>query len=361
MSDEKLMTQEKKMNVTPPARLHAILARRGSYAVVFRRGPSDKVAVIGWDRRNDVFTLGQWFRGRIYPLRSDLSPKGEYLIYFAAKYGRVNPVEKIIREELDKKQLGDILQWEEAHPEFRHDFMAEVEAYHHEREQEEKMIRKARAQEFERLKQSPDYHDYSWTAISRAPYLKALSLWWHGTGWNGGGLFVSEKEFYLNRPPEWVAKTVPGVQDHRLKELPPVEMLEWGVHGECMMVYSNRLIRDGWKYLEDGWKYLEDTETAWYGIYEKTLPNGWILRKIFPGGYEHLHEVYWERHLLLDTDGKTLMDGGGWRWAEFDNYRKRIVYAENGAIYELKLKLPLQPVMLHDFNGMTFQRISAPY
>ena len=127
-----------------------------------------------------------------------------------------------------------------------------------------------------------------------------------------------------------------------------------------MMVYSNRLIRDGWKYLEDGWKYLENNETTWW-IYEKTLPNGWILRKIFPGGYEHLHEVYWERHLLLDADGKTLMDGGGWRWAEFDNYRKRIVYAENGAIYELKLKLPLQPVMLHDFNGMTFQRISAPY
>ena len=27
----------------------------------------------------------------------------------------------------------------------------------------------------------------------------------------------------------------------------------------------------------------------------------------------------------------------------------------------LKLKLPLQPVLLQDFNGMTFQRISAPY
>ena len=139
-----------------PARLHAILARRGPNAVVFRRGPSDKVAVIGWNRSNDTFTLGQWFRGRIYPLRSDLSPKGEYLIYFAAKYGRVNPVEKIIREELDKKQLGDLLQWEENHPELLHDFRAEVKAYHHEREHAEKMIRNARAQEFQRLEQSAD-------------------------------------------------------------------------------------------------------------------------------------------------------------------------------------------------------------
>ena len=93
-----------------PARLHAILARRGPNAVVFRRGPSDKVAVIGWNRSNDTFTLGQWLRGRIYPLRCDLSPKGEHLIYFAAKYGRVNPVEKIVREEMERR-VGNFYNW----------------------------------------------------------------------------------------------------------------------------------------------------------------------------------------------------------------------------------------------------------
>ena len=56
-----------------------------------------------------------------------------------------------------------------------------------------------------------------------------------------------------------------------------------------------------------------------------------------------------------------LIEGKEWRWAEYDGYRKRIVYAENGAIYALKLKLPLQPVLLQDFNEMTYQRISAPY
>ena len=38
-----------------------------------------------------------------------------------------------------------------------------------------------------------------------------------------------------------------------------------------------------------------------------------------------------------------------------------IVYAENGAIYALELKLPLEPKQLYDFNGMTYQRIAAPY
>ena len=206
------------------------------------------------------------------------------------------------------------------------------------------------------MEKSADYHDYSWTAISRTPYLKALSLWWHGTGWNGGGIFESETEFYLNRPPEWIARTISGVQDRRFKELPLTDHLTkehyWGMKGECMMVYDFRLERDGWR-------YLENAKPGWF--YEKTLPNGWILKKEFPGGYESWHEIYWERHYLLDADGKTLIEGKGWRWADFDSYRKRIVYAENGAIYALKLKLPLQPNLLYNFNEMAYQRISAPY
>ncbi|MBQ9446994.1 MAG: hypothetical protein IJU61_10385, partial [Victivallales bacterium] len=124
-----------------PARLHAILARRGPNAVVFRRGPSDKVAVIGWNRSNDTFTLGQWFRGRIYPLRSDLSPKGEYLIYFAAKYGRVKPVEKIVREEMERR-VGNFYNWyDEWQRNQTSDFESFIEAKHREAEHEEKLIR----------------------------------------------------------------------------------------------------------------------------------------------------------------------------------------------------------------------------
>ena len=41
-----------------PARIHAIFARNSDKAVVFRRGPSDKVAVLAWDRKNDTFMLG---------------------------------------------------------------------------------------------------------------------------------------------------------------------------------------------------------------------------------------------------------------------------------------------------------------
>ncbi|MFT7519902.1 MAG: hypothetical protein ACI9MC_002046 [Kiritimatiellia bacterium] len=65
------------------ARLHALVARDAPTAVVLRRGPSNKVATIGWDLRDDTFTLGQWYRGRIYPYDSDISPDGTHWIYFA--------------------------------------------------------------------------------------------------------------------------------------------------------------------------------------------------------------------------------------------------------------------------------------
>jgi len=41
-----------------PARVHIILARESDRAIVLRRGPSESVATIGWDRDNDTFHLG---------------------------------------------------------------------------------------------------------------------------------------------------------------------------------------------------------------------------------------------------------------------------------------------------------------
>ena len=72
----------------PPARLTAILARAARKAVVFRRGPSRSVLLLSWDLDTDVLTPGQWFRGRIYERRCDLSPDGEMLVYFAGYRGR---------------------------------------------------------------------------------------------------------------------------------------------------------------------------------------------------------------------------------------------------------------------------------
>jgi hypothetical protein len=68
------------------ARLHVILARGAPLGVVFRRGPSKQVLLIAWNTDTDVFTFGQWFKGRIYERRCDLSPSGDLLLYFAANH-----------------------------------------------------------------------------------------------------------------------------------------------------------------------------------------------------------------------------------------------------------------------------------
>ncbi|KAB7772551.1 hypothetical protein [Xanthomonas maliensis] len=67
-------------------RLYVLLARQARTGVIFRRGPSKQVQLIGWDLARDRFTPGQWFKGRLYERRCDLSPSGRLLVYFAAKY-----------------------------------------------------------------------------------------------------------------------------------------------------------------------------------------------------------------------------------------------------------------------------------
>lgn len=108
-------------------------------AVIFRRGPSKHVEIIRWDVSRDTFERGHWFHGRIYEKRSDLSPDGELLVYFASKFTR--------------QTLAD-------------------------RE-----------------------YTYAWTAVSRAPWLTALALWPKGDCWWGGGLFVAKRTLWLNHRP----------------------------------------------------------------------------------------------------------------------------------------------------------------
>jgi hypothetical protein len=74
------------MSTKTQVRLYALLARKSPRAVIFRRGPSQQVQLISWNTENDTFEFGQWFKGRIYERRCDLSPNGDLLLYFAAKY-----------------------------------------------------------------------------------------------------------------------------------------------------------------------------------------------------------------------------------------------------------------------------------
>ena len=69
----------------PRTTMFVILARDAPVAAILRRGPSKQVQLIAWSLRNDTFEEGQWFKGRVYERRCDLSPDGTRLLYFASK------------------------------------------------------------------------------------------------------------------------------------------------------------------------------------------------------------------------------------------------------------------------------------
>lgn len=80
-----------KNKVSKPAkkshpRLYVLLAKNSSEAIVIRRGPSMRVQLARWDRSSDKFELGQWFKGRVYERRCDISPSGRHFLYFAANH-----------------------------------------------------------------------------------------------------------------------------------------------------------------------------------------------------------------------------------------------------------------------------------
>ena len=119
-----------------PARVFGILARNADVAVLLRRGPSKWFQLVRWDTATDTFDPGQWFHGRIYERRCDLSPAGSLLIYFAQK--------------ITARSIAD-----------------------------------------------RDY-TYAWTAVSRPPYFTALALWPKGDCWHGGGLFLDDRHVMVN-------------------------------------------------------------------------------------------------------------------------------------------------------------------
>lgn len=190
----------------------------------------------------------------------------------------------------------------------------------------------------------------SWTAISRVPYLKALSLFAKGDCRHGGGLFLSDKEFWLNDGHGHTAlKTATDVRRNAGYH-PPAYF-----GGECLTVYYNRLQRDGW--------VMHEKEYQGATLFEKKLPKGWRLRKLAFAeiGAPPGRGCYWDAHELRHESTDTVLAFPEWEWADFVD--GRLVWAVAGHLRAARLgrgKL-LGEKLLHDFNAMKFAAIAAPY
>lgn len=190
----------------------------------------------------------------------------------------------------------------------------------------------------------------SWTAISRVPYLKALGLFAKGDCWNGGGMFLSNREFWLNDGyGHTQLKAATGLRrniDGHPKEY-------YG--GECLTVYYNRLQRDGW--------LMHDEEYQGATLFEKKLPRSWRLRKLAfaeisrPPGLG----CYWDAHELRHESTNTILAFPEWEWADYID--GRLTWAVEGKLMAGRLgrgQISSQK-LLYDFNGMKFEAVTAPY
>jgi hypothetical protein len=197
----------------------------------------------------------------------------------------------------------------------------------------------------------------SWTAISKAPYLKAIVLYAKGDCWNGGGLFIDDKNYLLN-------ELYPA---HRLLRDQSKLIGKRGVakgtpysNNECLGVYYPRL-------LGEGWNLNRDLSSINIQVFDKKWKANFTVRKFahVGGGRKAGKGVYWDSHALVNSTAE-IFRGADWDWA--DVIRGNLAWSAGGKLFILKSARTIDAEtllkdakMIHDFNSMRFEETIAPY
>ena len=189
----------------------------------------------------------------------------------------------------------------------------------------------------------------AWTSISKVPYLKALDFFPKGDCWEGGGLFLENRTYFLN---DRYYREKPHERRGSGLECQTNVRAVNAYGAECLSVYFPRLIRDGWALVEQ-----DNNITA----FEKTNRFGLRLRKIaHAGGNKKGQSIYWDEHELINASG-DVQQFPSWEWA--DMQYKSLVFSEKGCLYRVKFSGDsiMKPKLLHDFSPYEFEAIQAPY
>ena len=183
----------------------------------------------------------------------------------------------------------------------------------------------------------------SYTVISKAPWLKALSLW-RNVGGCVGGLISKDASYMLFDGDE-------SYNEFR--------------SSDCKASYSDRQVLENGVYsarLElSGWKLKESNEQQ--KVFVKKLGKNTVLEKIWHK-WSSTSEVgkpsLWEHHELI-VKGERIKKNH-WEWCE--EYKNYLYWSEHGKIYRTQ-KARLDSVddyeLVHDFNSYEFVEMAAPY
>jgi hypothetical protein len=204
--------------------------------------------------------------------------------------------------------------------------------------------------------QKPPY--YSWTAVSRPPYLTALALWPNMGTWGGGGLFEAERIILVNRM-GGPGKMAPDFRLPRNVRVLPIA--PWAGRGEDEPIRSLRMKRDGWVLADEGVtrEFRWNAPVSW----EFVKPQRWrktcgphTLEMRLLGIGERNGPWYVREHRLLAADDSLVADFGRSDWADW-SHSGELLMARDGKLLRMRSGAAGELDELIDLNGMRFEQV----
>lgn len=211
---------------------------------------------------------------------------------------------------------------------------------------------------------------FSWTAVSKPPYLTALALWPKGDGWGGGGLFETEHTILLNHRAAEMQLADGFTLPRKLQVKPFGRGPGWG---EDSPIVDARMNRDGWRMVREG-EAVERRRGA--SIWIEFSPSIiWSKRHRQWRRYElqqHIHGLrlrdgpwYVVEHLVNDLDTGSTISLGRTEWADWC-HSGDLLFAKEGKLFRLGLSAEgvLSELntsnLLIDLSDRSFKEVIAP-
>jgi hypothetical protein len=193
----------------------------------------------------------------------------------------------------------------------------------------------------------------SWWAVSKAPFLTAMILHMQRTRYCFSGCFVDNQEYVLKANSCETIGSVKGLSCTLRRENPK----------------SDSSPSDGY-FFRGGWRYVESVVTRpgktqqGVPVYEKELAKGWTLRKFIRGDHplRNRRQFGIEPHELVHRSREQRFEFKDWEWGDFLD--GRLVWTVDGCLWTCDFDPKGGPGprrLIHDFRGMKFESIKAPY
>ncbi len=247
---------------------------------------------------------------------------------------------------------------------------------------------------------------YSWTAVSKPPYLTALALWEGMGAWGGGGLFDDETHLQLNHS---ITRMRLSDTFELPKEVKVVPCGEDSGSGEDSPIMDMRMERDGWQLSQSGeqnfaidiyanYEHLQELQeqygfleggvifaekllkgnderkekrakesTSKYDLFMTLDPpdihvklNGERILEMTTFGFHEKNGPPWvQEYRVVSKQGDEILNLGKTDWADWDK-NGDLLYSQYGLIFRAKSKDLHKPIQLIDLTGSKFSPVSAP-